>query len=275
MGASRPRASSDAWVDHEAVNGYLDARPPAAFGYRPCMRMSNGEINRLGDRLRTSTVVDDSDLQLLQVLRRDYETALHAAQARIADEFVDFAVPTSRLKTVQTLVGKLRREPHMNLSQVQDVAGVRIVRDMNLAEQSKIAERIAGVFDGSKTIDRRVKSTFGYRAVHVVVRVDGLPVEVQVRTALQDRWAQIVERTADYWGRQIRYGQAPNAPEESVGAVSRKFIVDLISRLSPLIESCEQSSSARQLKVRGDLYCQEVTQVLAEIARLPVLGSPT
>jgi hypothetical protein len=253
----------------------ISAHTVAAFRYRHAVRMSNGEINKLGDRLRVSAMIEDRDLELLQDLRRDYESALHDAQARIADSLDGLAIPTSRLKTVQTLVGKLRREPHMDLSQMQDVAGIRVVQEMTLVDQTALAARVAGLFEGSKTIDRRVKPSFGYRAVHVVFRVDRLLVEVQVRTSLQDRWAQIVERTADHWGRQIRYGQPPDAPDESVGAVDRKFIVELMRRLSPLIESCELSSAGRQLKVRGDLYCQEVTKVLAEIARLPVLGSLT
>ena len=216
------------------------------------MRLSNGEINRLGDRLRVSSVPDSVDLELLQTLRRDYDAALREAQARIAVELDGLAVPTSRLKTVQTLVGKLRREVHMNLSQVQDVAGLRIVREMGVAEQSDLATRIAGLFDESKIIDRRTKPSFGYRAVHIIVKIDGLPVEVQVRTALQDRWAQIVERTADHWGRQIRYGQPPEQPNEPVGAVDRAFIVELIRRLSPLIEGSEQASSGEATQSAGD-----------------------
>jgi ppGpp synthetase/RelA/SpoT-type nucleotidyltranferase len=237
------------------------------------MRMSNAEINRFGDRLRASSVVAPDDLEVLQVLRREYEAALYVAQARIAEELGAAGVTTSRLKTVQTLVGKLRREPKMNLSQVQDIAGIRIVSEMSLNEQTELAARIAGLFDGSKVIDRRAKPSFGYRAVHVVARVDGRPVEVQVRTTLQDRWAQIVERMADPWGRQIRYGQPPDAPHERVGATDRAFIVGLVRRLSPIIEASEQSGSARQLKIRGDIYSQQVAQVLSQIAQLPALSS--
>lgn len=235
--------------------------------------MSNGEVNRLGDRLRASSAIDSSDLELLQIMRRDYQSALHEAQATIAANVDDLTVSTSRLKTVQTMVGKLRRESNMNLSQVQDIAGLRVVRDMTLRDQTALAAQVAALFDGSKTVDRRAKPSFGYRAVHVVVKVDGLPVEVQMRTSLQDRWAQIVERMADSWGRQIRYGQKPDEPLAPIGEASRTFVVDLVRRLSPLIESCEQSEEARQLKVRGGFYRQEVTDVLAEISRLSVLGS--
>src|SRR2546426_4554058 len=40
-------------------------------------------------------------------------------------------------------------------------------------------------------------------------RTRGQRVEIQVRTERQNRWAQIVERLADKWGRQIRYGGDP------------------------------------------------------------------
>jgi len=235
--------------------------------------MTNGQIDRLGERLRNSSEVDRGDLELLQDLRRDYDDAMREVHERIVSAIPDVGAPTSRLKTVQTLVGKLRRETSMNLSQVQDIAGVRLVRDLSLREQTALAEGIAGLFENAKIIDRRAKPTFGYRAIHVVVRVNGRNVEVQIRTALQDRWAQIVERMADHWGRQIRYGMPPDNPTDTVGEADREFVVDLIRRLSPLIESSEQSGDARQLKVRGELFRQEVESILAELASLPVLGS--
>ena len=161
----------------------------------------------------------------------------------------------------------------MELARVQDIAGLRIVREMTLKEQTDLAASIETLFEGSKVVDRRDKPSFGYRAVHVIVKVDGRPVEVQVRTTLQDRWAQIVERMADPWGRQIRYGQLPDAPDEHVGKMDRAFVVDLVRRLSPIIEASELSGSARQLKVPGDFYSGEVARVLGQIAQLPALSS--
>jgi ppGpp synthetase/RelA/SpoT-type nucleotidyltranferase len=43
----------------------------------------------------------------------------------------------------------------------------------------------------------------------VIPRVDGHPIEIQVRTPLQDLWAQTIERLADRVGRAIRYGERP------------------------------------------------------------------
>jgi hypothetical protein len=40
----------------------------------------------------------------------------------------------------------------------------------------------------------------------VIIQADDIPVEVQIRTDLQDSSAQIVERLGDRWGRGLRYG---------------------------------------------------------------------
>ena len=237
------------------------------------MRMTNGEINRLGDRLRTAGSLEAADLERLQVLRLQYEGALHQAQERIGSSLPNIGAPTSRLKTVQTLVGKLRREPTMNLTQVQDIAGIRVVRPMGLTEQTEAASHIASLFEHSKVVDRRERPSFGYRALHIVVRVEGLPVEVQVRTAMQDQWAQILERMADHWGRQIRYGEPANQPGAPAGTSTRSFVLDLVRRLSPLIEACEESGTGRNLKLRGDFYCAEVDGLLRELSKIPVVGS--
>jgi ppGpp synthetase/RelA/SpoT-type nucleotidyltranferase len=47
------------------------------------------------------------------------------------------------------------------------------------------------LFEGAVDIDdRREKPSHGYRAVHVIPRVDAHSIEIQVRTPLQDIWAQ-------------------------------------------------------------------------------------
>jgi ppGpp synthetase/RelA/SpoT-type nucleotidyltranferase len=53
-------------------------------------------------------------------------------------------------------------------------------------------------------VDRRAKPSHGYRAVHVVVRESGLPVEVQVRTELQHSWTELSESLADTFGSDLK-----------------------------------------------------------------------
>jgi ppGpp synthetase/RelA/SpoT-type nucleotidyltranferase len=71
---------------------------------------------------------------------------------------------------------------------------------MSLQEQDAMRTRIESLFPGCAVQDRRVAPSFGYRAVHVIALQDGYRVEIQVRTYLQDLWAQVIERLADAWG---------------------------------------------------------------------------
>lgn len=237
--------------------------------------LSGAAIDRLGDRLRVSSTISEEDLADLQRLRREFDTALAKARENVVAA-IPGVRPTSRLKTVQTLVGKLRREQTMNLSQVQDVAGMRIVGEISLAEQDELAQRLLNLFSGARLVDRRLKPSFGYRAIHVIAKVDGRLVEIQIRTVLQDRWAQIVERLADHWGRQIRYGGAPHDARTRVGRYSRADAVGMARRLSPLIEQCERSSGTHgnRIQLSADRFCSGVAGVLALFARLDVTGGP-
>jgi putative GTP pyrophosphokinase len=74
-----------------------------------------------------------------------------------------------------------------------------------IAQEQVVADLVA-IFSGATIIDRREKSSFGYRAVHVVVANAGKLVELQVRTRLQRMWAEISEKYADLFGSEIKYG---------------------------------------------------------------------
>jgi hypothetical protein len=121
--------------------------------------------------------------------------------------------PTGRLKTIATTVEKLRRERSFRLKTVQDLAGARVTVPGDLSDQDRAVDgfrdRCATAGAATSVIDRRSDPRAGYRAVHVVVRIDGMPVEVRFRTELQNLWAQTSERLADHVGRQIRSGGDP------------------------------------------------------------------
>jgi len=154
--------------------------------------------------------------------------------------------PTGRVKTTTTMIDKLRRTHGMEISRMQDIAGARIVvRDLTAQDEAK--GKIGSFYTAQgcawREIDRRKDPRFGYKAVHLVVRIDDMPVEVQIRTELQDTWAQIVERLADRWGRGIRYGEDPEYPQGTVRSgelvMSRRQILDLLMSLSDSISAVE------------------------------------
>lgn len=204
--------------------------------------MSRTAVDKLGKRLAAGDAVSDHDLDLLLEVLNAYQDALDETQTRLAGLGYH---PTSRTKTTGVLIDKLRRE-HSSLKSVQDIAGTRIICADRM-EQDDIVAAVALAFsDGSReprVRDRRLEPSHGYRAVHVVVTVQDLPVEIQVRTERQDRWAQIVESLGDRWGRQIRYGEPPPEPERLIhpeASLTRAELWTLVLRLAERTDSVER-----------------------------------
>ena len=156
------------------------------------MPLTTSQGDRLGERLRASETIDEQDLAALQAYRAEHEAALIAVQRRIEDELPGID-QTTRIKTIGTLHDKIRRQP-TKLSRIHDIAGVRIVQEMDLNEQDGMVRQLERAFPGSKRIDRRAEPRFGYRAVHVIVRIGRCNCEIQVRTVPQHLWAEISER---------------------------------------------------------------------------------
>ena len=89
---------------------------------------------------------------------------------------------------------------------MQDLAGARIVVDDRPAQDKAlciIREDCAACGRTYRVIDRRDRPSYGYHAVHIIILWDQILIEIQIRTELQDIWAQMTERLADRWGREL------------------------------------------------------------------------
>ncbi len=158
-------------------------------------------INALGRRLGRHDPPLADDVVLLGEVEARYVPALEAVSAVVRNllgdppsfEGVQLTVASRPLKTVDTIIEKLRRE-RTRLSTMRDIAGIRIVGENGLtrSQQDRLANRIAAQFPSSATtVDRRATPTHGYKALHLVVEVEGYPVEIQVRTDLQHAWLTV------------------------------------------------------------------------------------
>lgn len=203
---------------------------------QPASLPTRSQIKKLGSRLRKPNPPTVEDLELLERVRAAYGQVLDQAVRTLLDNELP---STGRLKTTTTIVEKLRRNPSMGLLTMQDIAGTRIVAEMDRNEQDDTVERVVGLFQSTEVVDRRANPSFGYRAVHVIAREQGYPVEIQVRTGLQNAWAQVFERLADALGRQIRYGEPPNEPDKKFAGVTGQTIVDYFMGLSERIDKFE------------------------------------
>lgn len=206
----------------------------------PPLPVSRSRADKLGKLLAAGNGSPDDEADFRAILMA-FDEAKEAAQQRLARCGIQ---TTGRTKTRSTLLDKVRRGTA--LKSVQDIAGLRTVVDGGLLKQDEVARSIVDEYGSelARVYDRRAQPMHGYRAVHVVVQQDGLNVEVQVRTPLQDAWAQMSEKF-DLWGRGIRYGQDPPDPDSPIalgvdGLPSRREVWDHAQDASDAIAIHEQ-----------------------------------
>lgn len=221
--------------------GRLDRwRVPSLLLFTVPFPVSRSRVDKLGKQLAEEGIVRADQLEIYSLVLGYYEQLLDTVAKRVS---ICGYAPTARVKTTGTLIEKLRREHGIQLSRIQDVAGMRIVVGGLRAEQDQAVSKILSEFKDLErvpsVVDRRVDPRHGYRAVHLIVYPEGVPVEIQIRTSLQDLWAQIFENVADQWGRQIRYGGAPNPPSMFDKKINRVEVMRLLALLSEGIATYE------------------------------------
>ncbi len=174
----------------------------------PALNPSKNQIDRLGDRLRKGSIYDD-DLRLLDSYRRSFTEAYELVIGQIRNQLN--LEPTGRpAKSTTSIIDKLQRES-IRLSQMQDIAGCRIVV-ADLLTQDEVVERLTDLFDRATIVDRREDPSHGYRAVHV-----------QIRTLLQHLWAELSEKLSDSVDSAIKYGHGDKEVVAILSVISQRI----------------------------------------------------
>ena len=189
--------------------------------------LSRSQIDRLGESLRSG---EFGSLAGQESALREYQELCEATEAAVREIFEN-AFPDlkiySRTKTSKSITEKLARSPSMKLSRMDDPVGLRLVKNVTLAEQDLLANQLMELVNVKQLKDRRIHDSNGYRALHIIARTELIHVEIQVRTTLQDKWAFMFERLADSWGRQIRY-ERPQGVQNYEPATAR---LDMVSKM--------------------------------------------
>jgi ppGpp synthetase/RelA/SpoT-type nucleotidyltranferase len=154
---------------------------------------------------------------------------------------------TDRVKTRDTLRAKMIKT-NLTLSNVQDVVGLRVEGDFTTSTQYELAQFILKIFSPQTSELKNYLEeggASGYRAIHVWLNL-GVKVEIQIRSILQGKWANLYEVAADVIGREIRYNNLPNDPAESE-------IVEALQRLSldnvKRVEQAEENIRSKKSRV--------------------------
>jgi ppGpp synthetase/RelA/SpoT-type nucleotidyltranferase len=212
--------------------------------------LSGNQLKNLTTRLREGKETPD-DLHALADVLLYYQRVL-ADIERLCAAMPHAEPMAPRVKTLKTTLEKLHRQPELrSLAQIRDLAGMRVVVHGTRADQDELAKRIAQLFQDDvrpvKFIDRRVDPRAGYRAVHLEVRRDGILIEIQIRTELQHRWAELFERAADKLGRGLRYGESVAG---MIQDVSTALIVGIFQTEAMLIDIYESRPEFRSRNVQ-------------------------
>ena len=132
-------------------------------------------------------------------------------------------VVAERLKRLDSIIGKLKREPTMNLWTMQDLGGCRVI----VPRLSQVY-RVANKFKTSR-IRHKYKDEddyihqpriSGYRSYHLVFQYHSdkkdtynrnMLIEIQFRTKLQHLWATAVETMGLFTNQALKAGQGEAA----------------------------------------------------------------
>jgi ppGpp synthetase/RelA/SpoT-type nucleotidyltranferase len=154
------------------------------------------------------------------------------------------AICVQRLKRAKSILKKLERFPTMQLSQIQDIGGCRVVMpDVNLTrklstEYIKRNKRHKRVKSGEKNYINTPKPD-GYRSIHLVYKYhsinkvgkiyNGKSIEIQIRSKLQHVWATALETVDLFTFQTMKLGG---------GYENWKYFFKLVSSAFAMIEKC-------------------------------------
>lgn len=198
---------------------------------------SSNQVRKAGSKvrryLRGEATDDDyeSARKVIQDLRAAHAAPLVRVNSRLRYTCKVLELPqgvTQRLKKLPTIIDKLQREPTLDLRQMRDIGGCRLV----LASAQDI-ERVAAYLASSRRWKRddvnvgdpidylRSPRVSGYRALHLPVVDGGRTIEIQLRTPGMHRWATLVEELSGALG--VNYKQDGDHPIQSYFAATAEL----------------------------------------------------
>ena len=220
-------------------------------------------IEEYGLDLHCSMILEEYR-QLRPMFEKMKEVVLGILKERLSRNNVTVSGLQARVKEEASLAGKLelKGQKYRTLSDITDIVGARIITFYS-DDVDKISVLVDSLFevDWENSVDKRRllgKDTFGYMSLHYVCRIpktlfcdpafpelNSYRFEIQMRTALQDVWANINHDTG--------YKSGVEVPPEYLRS---------LTRLAGLLELADQEFSI----IRSDLtgYRRKVEQLVKD-----------
>lgn len=182
---------------------------------------SNGDYERLGQRLRTYNHRSDipiEDLEILQTLRTSYKTPLSQIFDTLQKSIAKInkrAIVTYRVKRIDSIISKLKRLPGTQLARLEDIAGCRCILRNNeeVYRLKRLLEKELFIKSDRNDYIAEPKPD-GYKSLHLIVQPKDKscrPIEIQLRCEKDHNWATLVEITDQIYNTKIK--ELGNEPE--------------------------------------------------------------
>lgn len=169
------------------------------------------------------------------------------------------SIVAQRLKRMPTIIDKLKRYPSMQVTTMQDIAGLRSVLGTvkevyALANKYKRNKNLPHQFIKEKDYIKEPRSEDGYRSLHLIYKYvnkkqaeyNGLYVEIQIRTKLQHIWATAVETMGTFLGQALKSRQGDKDWLDFFSVVSSAFTFMEKSNIVP----CHKGLSKEEIYLR-------------------------
>lgn len=203
---------------------------------------SRTKIINAGKTIRKENVSDaemDEAIQIVDNWRAAHAYPLHVIYMNLRRMAAnrDGIIVAERLKRLDSILGKLKREGNMSLWTMQDLGGCRFIvptvddvyKYSSMFEKSRIRHTLKNTYDYLQT-----PKTSGYRSLHAVYEYHSdtndtynknMLIEIQFRTHLQHVWATAVETMGLFTKQAIKSGQGSDEVKRFFALTSSLFAI--------------------------------------------------
>lgn len=179
--------------------------------------LTKTQINKLGKSIRENIKNEDTipveDLEKLQEYRTSYKSDLSSVFGKIAEITKDNRkdnIISFRIKRIESILSKIKRQPTMSLGNMGDIAGCRIL----VHNENSISNLIEQI-DKNFTITSfknylETPKEDGYRGYHLYIESPinkNKLIEIQIRTIKCHTWASMVEIIDILYNLKIKEGE--------------------------------------------------------------------
>ena len=199
--------------------------------------ISKSTANRLGKDLRNliekNQEPSDEQINLLQNYRTSFKDDLSVVVS-IVSEIAQIggtdSITAFRVKRIESILSKIKREPTMQLGNMGDIAGCRIIlyRDDNINTVISQLQLRFNVISINNYIDRPKED--GYNGYHVYIESPINPkrkLEIQIRTKETHIWSSLVEIIDHVYNLKLKEGEKHEDLQEFLFYLSKKKKLDI------------------------------------------------